>query len=107
MSDQKYAVIQAQGLQFRVAPQEEHVMPKMKVAAGSEITFDKVLLVSDGTKVTLGHPTVEGASVRAQVVGDEKGEKISVGVYKRRHKYRRKIGYRDSLTRVRILDIRA
>jgi large subunit ribosomal protein L21 len=107
MSEQKYAVIQAQGLQFRVAPQEEHVMPKMKAAAGSEITFDKVLLVSDGTKVTLGRPTVEGATVRAQVVGDEKGEKIDVGVYKRRHKYRRKIGYRDSLTRVRILDIRA
>ena len=107
MSEQKYAVIQAQGLQFRVAPQEEHVMPKMKAAAGSEITFDKVLLVSDGTKVTLGRPTVEGATVRAQVVGDEQGEKIDVGVYQRRHKYRRKIGYRDSLTRVRILDIRA
>jgi len=42
----------------------------------------------------VGQPTVEGASVRAQVVGDEKGKKIDVGVYKRRNKFRKKIGYR-------------
>ena len=107
MSDSQYAVIQAGGLQFRVAPQEEHVLPKMDVQAGSEITFDRVLLVSDGKSVKLGRPTVEGATVRAQVVGDEKGKKITVGTYKRRNKFRKKIGYRDSLTRVRILDIRA
>jgi large subunit ribosomal protein L21 len=107
MSDQTYAVIQAGGLQFRVSPQEEHVLPKMGVAAGTEITFDKVLLVSDGKGLKVGQPTVEGASVRAQVVGDEKGVKIHVGTYKRRNKFRKKIGYRDSLTRVRILDIRA
>jgi len=107
MSDQSYAVIQAGGLQFRVSPQEEHVLPKLGVAAGTEITFDKVLLVSDASGLKVGRPTVEGASVRAQVVGDEKGKKIDVGTYKRRNKFRKKIGYRDSLTRVRILDIRA
>ena len=107
MSDQKYAIIQAGGLQIRVSPSEEHVLPRLKAAAGEEITFDRVLLVSDSKGLRLGQPTVEGASVRAQVVGDEKGEKISVGLYKRRNKFRRKIGYRDSLTRVRILDIRA
>jgi large subunit ribosomal protein L21 len=107
MSEQAYAVIQAGGLQFRVSPQEEHVLPKMKVAAGSEITFDRVLLVSDGKGLRVGQPTVEGATVVAQVVGDEKGKKIDVGTYKRRNKFRKKIGYRDSLTRVRILDIRA
>ena len=107
MSDQKYAIIQAGGLQIRVSPSEEHVLPKLKAAAGEEITFDRVLLVSDGKGLKLGQPTVEGASVRAKVVGDEKGEKISVGLYKRRNKFRRKIGYRDSLTRVKILDIRA
>ena len=105
MSDQKYAIIQAGGLQIRVSPKEEHVLPKLKAAAGEEITFDRVLLLSDGKDLKLGRPTVEGASVRATVVGDEKGEKISVGLYKRRNKFRRKIGYRDSLTRVRILDI--
>ena len=107
MSDSKYAVIQAGGLQLRVAPQEEHVLPKLHAEAGSEITFDRVLLVSDGKGLKLGQPTVEGASVRAQVMGDEKGKKVTIGVYKRRNKFRKKTGYRDSLTRVKILDIRA
>jgi len=107
MSDSQYAVIQAGGLQLRVAPQEEHVLPRMDAKAGSKITFDRVLLVSDGKGVKLGRPTVEGAVVSAEVLGEEKGEKVTIGLYKRRNKFRRKIGYRDSLTRVRILDIRA
>jgi large subunit ribosomal protein L21 len=107
MSDTKYAVIQAGGLQLRVAPEEEHLLPHLGAAPGEEITFDRVLLVSDAKGLKLGQPTVSGATVRARVVGDEKGKKLTIGVYKRRHKYRRKIGYRDSLTRVRILDIRA
>lgn len=104
---EKYAVILANGLQYRVAPKEEHVLPNMGEPAGAKVTFDKVLLLSDGKAVKVGQPTVEGASVTAEVVGDEKGKKIQVGTYKRRNKFRKKIGYRDSLTRVRILDIRA
>ena len=104
---EKYAVILAQGLQFRVAPKEEHALPNMGEKAGAKVTFDKVLLMSDGTTVTIGKPTIGGATVTAEVVGDEKGPKIQVGTYKRRNKFRKKIGYRDSLTRVRILDITA
>jgi large subunit ribosomal protein L21 len=107
MSDARYAVIEAQGLQFRVSAEEEHVLPHLGAEPGTEITFDRVLLVSDGKEITVGRPTVEGASVRAQVVGTGKGPKITVGTFKRRKKFRKKIGYRDTLTRVRILDIRA
>lgn len=107
MSDARYAVIEAQGVQFRVAAQEEHILPHLGAEPGTEITFDRVLLVSDGKQVTVGRPTVEGASVRAQVVGTDRGPKITVGTFKRRKKFRKKIGYRDTLTRVRILDIRA
>ena len=64
-----------------------------------------MLLIGGEGGVTLGRPLIEGASVKAKVVGTERGQKITVGVYKRRKKYRRKIGYRDTLTRVRILDI--
>jgi len=106
MSESRYAVIQAQGLQFRVAPQEEHILPLLPGEPGSGITFDRVLLVTDAKGIHVGKPLVEGASVVAQIVGHEKGPKIKVGTYKRRKKYRRKIGYRDSLTRVKILDIR-
>jgi large subunit ribosomal protein L21 len=107
MSESRYAVIEAQGIQFRVSAQEEHILPHLDAEPGTEVTFDRVLLVSDGKQITVGRPTVEGASVRAQVVGQGKGPKITIGTYKRRKKYRRKIGYRDTLTRVRILDIRA
>lgn len=106
MSPTRYAIIQAQGLQLRVAPQEEHILPHMGAEAGRELTFDRVLLIGGGEGgVKLGTPIVEGASVTAQVLGTEKGPKITVGTYKRRKKYRRKIGYRDTLTRVKILDI--
>lgn len=106
MSDSRYAVIEAQGLQLRVAPQEEHILPHLAADPGTEVTFDRVLLIADGKEFKVGQPTVDGATVRAEVIGTERGEKIAVGTFKRRKKYRRKIGYRDTLTRVRILDIR-
>ena len=106
MTETRYAVIQAQGLQFRVAPQEEHILPNLDAEPGQELTFDRVLLIADGKGVRVGAPTIEGAAVQVQVVGAERGPKIRVGVYKRRKKYRRRIGYRDTLTRVRIVDIR-
>ncbi len=106
MADSRFAVIEAQGFQFRVAPQEEIILPHIDEEPGKDLTFDRVLLVSDAGSVQVGSPLVAGARVLAQVVGHEKGEKVTVGTFKRRKKYRRKIGYRDSLTRVRILDIR-
>jgi large subunit ribosomal protein L21 len=103
--ESRFAVIQAQGLQFRVAKGEEHIMPHLGKEPGEEIVVDRVLLVSDEGGVEVGRPLVEGAVVLMQVIGDEKGEKIKVGTYKRRKKYRRRIGYRDTLTRVKILGI--
>jgi large subunit ribosomal protein L21 len=106
MTSARYAVIEAMGLQYRVAAEEEHVLPHMGAEPGTQVTFDRVLLIADGTGVKIGTPVVEGASVKVQVIGTERGPKIKVGVYKRRKKYRRRIGYRDTLTRVKILDIR-
>jgi large subunit ribosomal protein L21 len=103
--ESRFAVIQAQGLQFRVAKDEEHIMPHMGREPGEEIVVDRVLLISDEDGVQVGRPLVEGAVVLMQVIGDEKGDKIRVGTYKRRKKYRRKIGYRDTLTRVKIVGI--
>jgi large subunit ribosomal protein L21 len=101
----RFAVIQAQGLQFRVAKDEEHVLPNLGQDLGSKIKIERVLLISDGNDVEVGKPLIEGAVVTLEVVGHERGEKIRVGTYKRRKKYRRKIGYRDTLTRVKILGI--
>ena len=101
----RYAIIQAQGLQLRVLPGEEHVLPNMDLQPGASITFDRVLLVGGEGDVRVGSPLVAGATVTGEVVRSERGKKITVGVFKRRKKYRRRIGYRDTLTRVRILDI--
>jgi large subunit ribosomal protein L21 len=101
----RYAVIQAQGLQLRVLPGEEHVLPNMGAEPGDKVTFDRVLLIGGEGGVQIGTPTLEGVSVTGEVVRTERGKKITVGTFKRRKKYRRKIGYRDTLTRVRILDI--
>jgi len=101
----RFAVIEAQGRQFRVAEDEEHIVPNLGKKPGEEIRIERVLLVSDGDGIQVGRPLVEGAVVVMQVVGDEKGDKVIVGTYKRRKKYRRKIGYRDSLTRVKIMGI--
>ena len=106
MADSRYAVIEAQGLQFRVAAHEEHILPHLGGEPGGDVTFDRVLLISDSKGVQIGKPHVQGAKVLARVMGHEKGDKVTVGTYKRRKKFRRKIGYRDSLTRVKILDIR-
>ena len=106
MTGSRYAVIEAQGLQFRVAPEEEHILPHLRQEPGSDVTFDRVLLISDAKGVQLGTPHVAGATVVGQVIGHERGPKVTVGTFKRRKKYRRKIGYRDALTRVKILDIR-
>jgi len=104
-AESRFAVIQAQGLQLRVAKQEEHILPHMGGEPGAEVRIERVLLISDGDQVQVGTPIVEGAVVVLQVVGHEKGEKVKVGTYKRRKKYRRKIGYRDTLTRVKVLEI--
>ena len=101
----RFAVIQAQGLQLRVGKDEEVILPHLGGETGDQLKIDRVLLVSDGSDISVGTPLVEGAVVTLQVVGHEKGEKIRVGTYKRRKKYRRRIGYRDTLTRVKVLDI--
>ena len=103
--DGRFAVIQAQGIQLRVGKDEEHILPNLGGETGDQLKIDRVLLVSHSNGIEVGTPLVEGAVVTLQVVGHERGEKIRVGTYKRRKKYRRKIGYRDTLTRVKVLDI--
>src|SRR2546422_603609 len=59
--ESRFAVIEAQGLQFRVAKDEEHVMPHLGKEPGDEIRIERVLLVSDGDGIQVGRPLVEGA----------------------------------------------
>jgi large subunit ribosomal protein L21 len=77
----------------------------MTAEAGSKVTFDEVLLSSDGQTVKAGAPLVKGAKVVGEVVGAGKEPKIYVFKFKRRKNYRRKTGHRQGYTEVRITDL--
>ncbi|MGN0378646.1 MAG: 50S ribosomal protein L21 [Butyrivibrio sp.] len=102
----KYAVIAACGKQYKVSEGDVIKVEKLGVAEGDSVTFDRVLLVSDGETV-VGNPTVEGASVTASVVCEGKDKKVIVYKYKRKTGYHKKNGHRQAFTKVKIEKINA
>lgn len=102
-----YAIFRALGKQFRAEKGQTLRLPRMEAEPGSKVTFDEVLLTSDGDTVNVGSPTVKGAAVVAEVVREGKERKIFVFKFKRRKGYRRKTGHRQRFTEVRVTDVRA
>ncbi len=102
-----YAIFRAQGKQFKAETGKTVRLPRMEAEAGSTITFDEVLLTSDGNAIKAGTPTIKGATVTAEVIGEVKGEKIYVFRFKRRKNVRRKTGHRTKFTDVRITGVKA
>jgi large subunit ribosomal protein L21 len=97
-----YAVITSGGKQYRIEPGTKLSVELLPGEAGGSVTFDRVLLIGDGAKVTVGTPTVPGASVSATVLGEELGPKLVIYKFKQKVKYRRRTGHRQHLTSVRI-----
>jgi large subunit ribosomal protein L21 len=101
-----YAVFQTGGKQFRAEPGLRLRIPSLDVAPGDSVTFDQVLLAGDGEeKIVVGTPTVDGASVKAEVVRHGRGDKIIVFKRKRRKGYRKKQGHRQNFTEIRIDEV--
>ena len=100
-----YAIFRALGKQFRAEKGMTLQLPLMAAEPGSKLTFDEVLLTSDGDTITAGAPLVKGAKVTAEVLGMIKADKIYVWKFKRRKNYRRKTGHRQKYTEVRITDV--
>lgn len=100
-----YAIVRDRGMQYRVEPGQLVDIALCDQETGSEIQFDEVLLVGGSEHVRVGSPTVDGACVRAEVVGDVKGKKIIVFRYRNKKRYRRRTGHRQQYTRVRISEI--
>ena len=100
-----YAVFQTGGKQFRAEPGGRIRIPSLDVEAGETITFDEVLLASDGDDVSVGQPMVKGATVKAEVLGHGRDDKIIVFKRKRRKGYRRKKGHRQAFTEIRVDEI--
>lgn len=100
-----YAVFRTGGKQFRAEPGKTLRIPTLQVEAGEAITFEDVLLASDGEKVQVGAPTVDGATVKAEVIRHGRDRKIIVFKRKRRKGYRRKQGHRQGFTEIRVDEI--
>jgi large subunit ribosomal protein L21 len=97
-----YAVVEIGGRQYRVSPGDEIYVEKLEAEAGSELKLP-VLLVSDDSGVQVGKPHVNGREVAAQVLGEEKGEKLIVFKYKPKKRYRKKTGHRQTYTKLKII----
>jgi large subunit ribosomal protein L21 len=100
-----YAIIRTGGKQFRAEAGKTIRIPTLVGEAGSKVTFDDVILGSEGDKTHVGAPGVKGASVTAEIVKHGRGEKIVVFKHKRRKNYAKKQGHRQAFTEVRIKDI--
>ncbi len=101
-----YAVLETGSKQYRVAAGDTLEVELLPVESGQAVTFDRVLLVNNEGKVTVGSPTVASASVVADVVEHKRGEKKLTFKMKRRKGYHKSIGHRQELTVVKIKEIR-
>jgi large subunit ribosomal protein L21 len=100
-----YAVIESGGKQHRVELGSEIQVDRLDVQPGDSINLERILLVADGDDATIGQPVVDGATVSAQVLGQDRGPKLIVFKYKPKARSRVKNGFRAELTTLRITDI--
>jgi large subunit ribosomal protein L21 len=100
-----YAVFRTGGKQFRAEPGKKIRVPSLVGEPGDSVTFEDVLLASDGKDVQVGLPMVKGAKVKAELVGHGRDRKIIVFKRKRRKGYRKKQGHRQGYTEIRVDEI--
>ncbi len=102
-----YAVIATGGKQYKVRQGDILRVEKIPGEVGSPVSFDKVLMVSDGETLDIGQPVLDNVAVKGSIVDQDKNKKIIVFKYKRRKRYRRKKGHRQQYTAIKIDSIEA
>ena len=100
-----FAIVEIAGQQFKVAKDQKVFVHRLATEEGKKVSFDNVLMLSDGNKVTIGAPAIDGAQVGAKVIKHLKGDKVIVFKKKRRKGYRVKNGHRQALTEIVIESI--
>jgi large subunit ribosomal protein L21 len=100
-----YAIVDIAGQQFKVEKDKKLFVHRLEGDAGSEVSFDRVLLIENDGKVTIGDPVIKNAAVSAKVVEHVKGDKVLVFKKKRRKGYQKLNGHRQYLTRIEITEI--
>lgn len=102
-----YAIVEIAGQQFKVEKDQSIFVHRLEGEEGSNVDFDRVLMIEDGTNINVGTPVVEGAKVSAKILSHLKGDKVIVFKKKRRKGYRKKNGHRQYLTKIQIENIKA
>ena len=102
-----YANVNTGGKQYKVCQGEVLRIEKIPGDVGSPVSFDKVLMFSDGENVNIGQPMLDNVTVNGHIVEQGKAKKIIVFKYKKRKRYRKKQGHRQQYTAVRIDSIEA
>ena len=100
-----YAVIQTGGKQYRVKSGEQVKVELLAAEIGATVSFDRVLMLGEGDGVRVGAPFVDGATVKATVVAQGRGEKIRIFKLRRRKHFAKTQGHRQGFTEVRIDEI--
>jgi large subunit ribosomal protein L21 len=101
----KYAILDSGGKQYKAVEGSSIEVDLLEVNAGDPVNLDQVLLLVDGAQITVGAPTVKGATVKTVVVGHIKGPKIDVFRYAPKKRIRRKTGHRQQYTQLKVVEI--
>ena len=97
-----YAIVNTGGKQYKVRQGDILTVEKIPGEVGNPVFFDKILMFSDGENVNIGRPILDNVRVKGHIVEQGKAKKIIVFKYKRRKRYRRKLGHRQRYTAVKI-----
>jgi len=99
------AVFQLSGFQFSAREGEVLKVPRQKVGVGESFEIDQILMLKDKDAATVGTPTVDGAKIKAELLSNGRGDKVTVFKFKRRTKYRRTQGHRQDYSEIKIKKI--
>ena len=100
-----YAIVEIAGQQFKIEKEQKLFVHRLKAEEGSQVSFDRVMLVDNDGTIQVGAPTVKGATVTATVLHHLKGDKVLVFKKKKRKGYQKMNGHRQYLTSIKIDDI--
>ena len=100
-----FAVVDMKGFQERVSEGQKIRIPRLKEETGAKVVFEQVLLLSKDSAVTVGTPTVAGASVEAKVLEHTRGDKVIVFKKRSKKAWKKKMGFRADLTRLAVEEI--
>ncbi|MEI6523573.1 MAG: 50S ribosomal protein L21 [Bacteroidia bacterium] len=102
-----YAIVEIAGQQFKVQKDQQLFVHRLEADVNTSLEFDRVLLVDNDGKVSIGAPVISGAKVSAKVIDHLKGDKVIVFKKKRRKGYQKSNGHRQQFTKIQIENIKA